>query len=133
MLERLRIRAIERPVLLVLVQLLKPLDDDNECPQRGGDRGVRAERRGNRDYRGGDQLDAFEHLEPPLILAALGVVPSNLILEPLHGRVAGCGRCGSSGRVHQARLTTDKDWRPTSRDRATAENTLRVRRGRFKS
>ena len=42
-LQRLCVRAVERPVLLILVQLLEPLHDHNQSAQNCGDRWIGAE------------------------------------------------------------------------------------------
>src|ERR671913_281952 len=82
MLEPLAGRAVGCPVLLVLLELLKPLEHDDQRATTAHQPYRRLDSRRHRDRGGDDDLPDLEQLEPALVVPTLGVVPGDLVLEP---------------------------------------------------
>jgi len=78
MLEPLAGRAIGCPVLLVLLELLEPLEHDDQRAATAHQPYRRLGSRRHRDRGGDDDLPDLEQLEPALIVPTLGVVPGDL-------------------------------------------------------
>src|SRR5215211_5456423 len=92
MLECLAGGPVGDPVLLVLAELLDPLEEQDDPAQAGGQPRRRAGGRRDWERCGRDELQQLQALEDPLRLGALAVVPVELVLKalpggPLHDRL----------------------------------------------
>lgn len=87
MLQSLGRGSVGNPVLLVLIQVLDAFQDNDHGRQAAGypDGAVH---RGHHRQRGGDRdLQELEPFIKPLVVAALDVVPADLVLQPVPCRV----------------------------------------------
>jgi hypothetical protein len=88
-LQRLGRRTVGDPLLLELEQVLGALQDDDHRGQAAGHPDRAAHAGDDRQRCGDHQLEQLEPEVTPVVVATVAVVPAELSLEPLPGRVLG--------------------------------------------
>ena len=80
-------RTITDAVLEILVELKQCLQHRNQNPQAAGQRSRKVKARGQRHNASRDDFNALQPFVHPAIVAALAIVPADLVFQPFQGWV----------------------------------------------
>src|SRR5262249_14133412 len=100
------------PLTVILVELKERLRNGDERAEDGGELLVGVEVHSQQQGNGGrgEDLEGRQAAKPALVVLALGVVPANLILETLEGRIR---RACCAG--HHSRIPRESSWQRSGR------------------